>query len=156
MTTKKKHKVAATRTTHKVRAKRIAKHGPALGVILGVALFMLDFLNVNIDLLSRENRPPEINDKIQLSRSFVPVGETTTAIVFVTDPDGDEDEIHYFWGSSLGKIQLDRFQGPKCTYVAPNQPGVDIITVTVYDDEGATARDFAIITIKEAENVESP
>ena len=136
--------------------KRVARHGTVVGAILGIALFSLDFFNVDIDLLSRENRPPEIRDRIQLSRSIVPVGETVTAIVFVNDPDGDEEEIHYFWGSSLGKIQLDRFQGPKCTYIAPDQTGVDVITVTVYDDEGATNRDFTLITIKEVAKVKSP
>ncbi len=131
--------------------KRIIRHGSVIGAVFAIVVFLLDFFNVNIDLLSTENRPPEIHDRIQLSRSCVPVGGTATAIVFVTDPDGDEDELHYFWGSSLGTIQLDRFGGPKCTYIAPGQPGVDFITVIVYDDEGATARDFTHITVKEAE-----
>lgn len=128
--------------------KRILKHGSIYGAIFGVIVFMLDFFNVNVDVLSKENRPPEIQDKIQLSRNCVPVGETATAIVLVND-DNDEDEIHYFWGSSLGRIQLDRFQGPKCTYIAPDQPGVDFITVTVYDGEGATDKDFIHVTIVE-------
>ena len=131
--------------------KRIVKHGSVIGAIFAVVVFLCDLFNINFDLLSRENRPPEIQDNIQLSRSIVPVGETLTAMVFVTDPDGDEEEIHYFWGCSLGRIQLDRFQGPKCTYIAPDQPGVDFITVTAYDSEGSTTRDFTLVTIKEAE-----
>ena len=130
--------------------KRIIRHGSVVGAVFAIVVFLLDFFNVNIDLLSRENRPPEFHDKIQLSRSCVPVGGTATAIVFVTDPDGDEDELHYFWGSSLGTIQLDRFGGPKCTYIAPDQPGVDFITVIVYDGEGATDKDFIHVTIVEA------
>ena len=130
--------------------KRILRNASVFGAGFGIVVFMLDFFNVSIDILSRENRPPEIQDKIQLSRNCVPVGETATAIIFVTDPDEAEDEIHYFWGSSLGTIQLDRFQGPKCTYIAPDQPGVDFITITVYDGEGATDKDFIHVTIVEA------
>ena len=67
--------------------KRFMRHGTVIGASFAVVVFMLDFFNVDWDLFSRENRPPEIQDKIQLSRSCVPVGETATAIVFVTDPD---------------------------------------------------------------------
>jgi osmoprotectant transport system substrate-binding protein len=45
--------------------------------------------------------------------------------------------------------QLDRFGEPEITYVAPDQPGVDFITVIVHDREGATDRDFRTITITE-------
>ena len=135
--------------TDKGFIKRIARHGPVVGGVVGVLLFLLDFFNVNIDFLSRENRPPEIQEGVRISRNVVSVGETLTAMVIASDPDGG-DEIDYFWGSACGRIQLDRFGGPKVTYIAPEQPGVDMITVTVYDKEGKTDRDFVIITIIES------
>jgi osmoprotectant transport system substrate-binding protein len=51
----------------------------------------------------------------------------------------------------LGRIgeQLNRFEGPQITYVAPDQPGTDFITIIVNDREGATDRDFRTITVTE-------
>ena len=137
------------------RFKRIVKWAAPIGVVLGVLVFALDFFNIYVDFISRGNRPPEIHDGVQISRNIIPVGETLNAMVIATDPDTG-DEIDYFWGSACGKIQLDRFGGPKVTYIAPNQPGPDIITVTVYDQEGATDRDFEVITIIEAQETGSP
>ena len=111
--------------------------------------FPLDIFNVELDVLSRVNRPPEIHGSVQLTRSVVSVGETATARVFATDPDGREEEIRYFWGAALGRIQLDRFTDDQCTYIAPDRPGVDFITITVYDNKGESARDFVIVTIVE-------
>ena len=136
------------------RFKRIAKWAAPIGLVLGVIVFALDFFNIYIDFISRGNRPPEIHDGIQISRNIIPVGETLNAMVMATDPEGDE--LEYFWGSSCGNIQLDRFGGPKITYIAPDQPGIDFITVTVYDQEGATDRDFEVLTIIEAETTGSP
>ena len=133
--------------------KRIFKRAPLIGVIFAVIVFVLDFFNVYVDFISSENRPPEIHD-IRISRNVVPVGETSNAMVIASDPDGG-DEIDYFWGSACGKIQLDRFGGPKVTYIAPDQPGIDVITVTVYDQEGDTVRDFEVITIIESGKAES-
>ena len=137
------------------RFKWIVKRGPVIGVVFAVIVFALDFFNVYVDFISRENRPPKIHDGIRISRTVVPVGETLNAMVIATDPDRG-DEIKYFWGSACGTIQLDRFGGPKVTYIAPNQPGPDIITVTVYDQEGATDRDFEVITIIEAQETGAP
>ena len=130
--------------------KRILKRAPLIGGIFAVIVFALDFFNVYVDFISSENRPPEIHDGIRISRNVIPVGETLNAMVIATDPDGG-NKIEYFWGSACGKIQLDRFGGPKVTYIAPGQPGIDIITVTVYDQEGATDRDFEVITIIDIE-----
>ena len=137
------------------RFKWILKRGPLIGVVFAVIVFMLDFFNIYVDFISRENRPPEIHDGIRVSRNVVLVRETLNAMVIATDPDTG-DEIDYFWGSACGKIQLDRFGGPKVTYIAPDQPGIDFITVTVYDQEGATDRDFEVLTIIEAETTGSP
>ena len=64
------------------------------------------------------NQPPTIQN-FQLSRDTVPVGETVDARVIVKDPNLPDDEIHYFWAAHLGRIgeQLNRFEGPKITYV---------------------------------------
>ncbi len=104
------------------------------------------------------NRPPEIQEGIRLSQPVVSVGEIVPVRVIVKDPDLPDDEIHYFWTAHLGKIgeQLDRFQGPEVIYVAPDLPGIDVISVMVYDREGETDKDFCIVTIREAERLGSP
>ena len=96
------------------------------------------------------NHAPTIQEGIRLSQPVVPVGETVTARVIVNDPDAG-DEISYFWAAQLGKIgeQLNRFEGPKVIYVAPDQPCVDFITVIVYDREGKTDKEFRAITVTE-------
>jgi len=103
------------------------------------------------------NRPPTIQDGIRLSRDVLSVGETVSVRVIVNDPNAG-DEINYFWAAHSGTIgkQLDRFQGPEVTYVAPDLPGIDVITVMVYDRKGETDKDFCMVTIKEAERVRSP
>ena len=103
------------------------------------------------------NAPPVIQDGIRLSRPVVSVGEIVPVRVIVKDPDA-KDEISYFWAAHSGRIgeQLDRFQGPEVIYVAPDRPGVDVISVVVYDRKGETDKDFCIITIKEAEGLGSP
>jgi len=104
------------------------------------------------------NEPPVIQDGIRLSRPVVSVGEMVPVRVIVKDPDVPDDEIRYFWTAHSGKIgeQLDRFQGPEVIYVAPDRPGIDVISVMVYDRKGETDKDFCIITIKEAEGLGSP
>jgi osmoprotectant transport system substrate-binding protein len=98
-----------------------------------------------------ENEPPIIQDSIKLSREVVQIGETIDARVIVKDPNLPDDEIHYFWAAQMGQIgkQLNRFQGPQVTYVAPADPCVDFITITVHDREGETAKDFRAITVTE-------
>jgi len=142
--------VAKKKVPDKGGFKRIIRWWPLIAGVFGAIVFMLDFFNIYVDFISRENRPPEIHDGIRISQNVVPAGETLTAMVIATDPDRG-DEIEYFWGSACGNIQLDRFgSSPKITYIAPEQPGVDVITVTVYDKKGAVDRDFEVITIIEA------
>ena len=103
------------------------------------------------------NHPPVIQDGIRLSRPVVSVGEMVPVRVIVKDPDED-DKIKYWWEAQSGRIgeQLDRFQGPEVVYVAPDLPGMDVISVMVHDREGETDRDFCIVTVVEAERLESP
>jgi hypothetical protein len=129
-----------------------AKWLGAAAAAVAIVSFSLDFFNV--DIVSNENRPPEIRRGPELARTFVSPRETIAAKVWATDADGDE--LEYFWGVSFGTIQLDRFPGPKATYVAPDRPGVDFIRVTVSDPEGATDQAFAAITIVEGGKVKSP
>ena len=117
-----------------------------LMAILGWVLIIVWYLLNIIGNGGGGNLPPEIRDTL-VAQTRVETGQTVSARVFATDADGDE--IHYFWGAVLGRIQLDRFQDDGCTYIAPDLPGIDIITVTVYDDEDASDRDFVIITIVE-------
>ena len=121
--------------------------GPVAAAIMTV-LYTINMLGLT--LRTPPNQPPEIQAGIRLSQEIVVVGETISARVIVKDPDAG-DEIHYFWAAHLGRIgkQLDRFQGPQVTYVAPDQPGVDFITVVVYDGEGETDREFRPITVTE-------
>jgi osmoprotectant transport system substrate-binding protein len=96
------------------------------------------------------DQPPTIQS-FQLSQDSVPAGETLDARVIVQDPNLPDDEIDYFWQAYLGNIgeQLNRFQGPEVTYVAPDQPGVDFIAIIVHDRQGGTDREFRAITITE-------
>ncbi len=96
------------------------------------------------------NRPPTIQE-FRVGRETLAVGETVDARIFVEDPDLPDDEIHYFWAARKGRIGVQpiRFQGSQVTYVAPDHPVDDVITVVVYDQEGKTDKDFKIITITE-------
>ncbi len=118
-----------------------------IGIVVMIVWTLIQMINI-------ENRPPTIQDGIRLSRPVVSVGEMVPVRVIVTDPDA-KDEIHYFWTAYSGKIgeQLDRFQGPEVIYVAPDLPGIDVISVMVYDRKGETDKDFCIVTIKEAERL---
>jgi len=129
-----------------------AKWLGAAAAAVAIVSFSLDFFNV--DIVSNENRPPEIRRGPELARTFVSPRETIAAKVWATDADGDE--LEYFWGASFGTIQLDRFPGPKATYVAPDRPGVDFIRVTVNDPEGATDQAYTSITIVEGGEVKYP
>jgi len=126
---------------------------PVTAAIMTI-LYILNMVGV---LPPLPNRPPEIQDGIRLSRPVVSVGEIVPVRVIVKDPDAG-DETHYFWAAYSGKIgeQLDRFQGPEVIYVAPDLPGIDIITVMVYDREGETDKDCCIVTIREVERLRSP
>lgn len=123
--------------------------------LLAVIGWALWITNIVLDRLEKAreaeiNQPPVIQN-LQLDRDKVAVGETVDARVIVKDDNLPEDEIDYFWQAHLGKIgtQLNRFQGPQVTYVAPDQPGVDFIEVMVNDREGETDRDFRPVTITE-------
>ena len=126
---------------------------PVTAAIMTV-LYILNMVGV---LPVPPNRPPEIQDGIRLSRPVVSVGEMVPVRVIVKDPDA-KDEISYHWAAYSGKIgeQLNRFQSSEVIYVAPNLPGIDVISVMVYDRKGETDKDFCIVTIKEAERLESP
>ncbi len=100
-----------------------------------------------VNLMPAGGNVPPIIHGIEVSPSTVQTGQTASVRVHASDPDGDE--IHYFWGSALGRIQLDRFQDDQCTYVAPDLPGVDFVWVTAYDDKGAEVEGFEIVTIAE-------
>ena len=104
------------------------------------------------------NQPPVIQDGIRINPPVVSVGEMVPVRVIVNDSDLPDDEINYYWEAYSGKIgeQLDRFQGPDVIYVAPDLPGTDVISVSVWDREGRTDKDFCIVTIVEAERLGSP
>jgi osmoprotectant transport system substrate-binding protein len=119
-------------------------------LVSGVAAVVGWALLIMANMPGTDPQPPTIQD-FHLSQETVEVGETISAKVIVYDPNLPDDEIQYFWAAQLGQIgeQLNRFEGPQVTYVAPDQPGVDFITIIVNDREGATDRDFRTITITE-------
>jgi osmoprotectant transport system substrate-binding protein len=121
-----------------------------IALLSGIAAVVGWALLIVANLPGTDPQPPTIQN-LQLSQDIVEAGETVSAKVFVHDPNLPDDEIHYHWAAQLGRIgeQLDRFEGPQVTYVAPDQPGIDFITVMVYDRKGATDRDFRHITITE-------
>ena len=122
-----------------------------IGMVVMIVWYLMQMINIG-------NRPPEIQDGIRLSRPVVSVGEIVPVRVIVKDPNLPDDEIRYFWVAHSGKIgeQLNRFQGPEVIYVAPDLPGIDVISVMVYDRKGETDKDFCIVTIKESEGLRSP
>ncbi len=140
------------------RFKRIVKWAAPIGVVFAIIVFALDFFNIYVDFISRGNEPPAIQDGIRLSRPVVSVGEIVPVRVIVKDPNLPDDEIRYFWVAHRGKIgeQLYRFQGSEVIYVAPDLPGIDVISVMVYDRKGETDKDFCIVTVVEAEGLGSP
>ncbi len=119
-------------------------------LVSGIAAVVGWGLLIMANMPGTDPQPPAIQD-FQLSQETVEVGETVSARVIVHDPNLPDDEIHYFWAAQLGRIgeQLNRFEGPQVTYVAPDQPGTDFITIIVNDREGATDRDFRAITVTE-------
>ena len=125
---------------------------------MGIAGYIL-WISIMIPTCTERaaNHPPTIQDGIGISRPMVSVGDKVPVRVIVKDPD-EGDEIKYFWVAQLGRIgeQLDRFQGPEVIYVAPDLPGIDVISVMVHDREGETDKDFCIVTIVEAERLGSP
>jgi osmoprotectant transport system substrate-binding protein len=132
------------------------KKGPKISIdrwitlVSGIAAVVGWALLIMANMPGTDPQPPTIQD-FQLSQETVEVGETVSARVIVHDPNLPDDEIHYFWAAQLGRIgeQLNRFEGPQVTYVAPDQPGTDFITIIVNDREGATDRDFRTITVTE-------
>ena len=135
--------------------KSIGKNLGPVAMAIMIVWYVFDILGVTFR--SPPNQPPAIQDGIRLSRPVVSVGEMVPVRVIVKDPDLPDDEIHYFWTAYSGKIgeQLDRFQGPEVIYVAPDLPGIDVISVMVYDRKGETDKDCYIVTIKEAERLGS-
>ena len=120
-----------------------------VAMVIMIVWYLMQMINIG-------NRAPEIQDGIRLSRPVVSVGEIVSVRVIVKDPDAG-DEINYYWTAHRGKIgeQLDRFQDAEITYVAPALPGIDVITVMVYDRAGETDKDFCIVTIEEAERLKA-
>jgi osmoprotectant transport system substrate-binding protein len=121
-----------------------------IALLSGIAAVVGWALLIIANLPGPDPQPPTIQH-LQLSQETVEAGETVSARVIVHDPNLPDDEIRYSWAAQLGRIgeQLDRFEGPQVTYVAPDQPGVDFITVIVHDRAGAIDRDFRHITITE-------
>ena len=113
--------------------------------ILGWGLLIVFYVMMMTPNEDGENLPPVIHD-IQVTPKTIQTGQTVSAKAFATDPNGDQ--VHYIWGSVLGRIQLDRFKDDQCTYIAPDLPGLDIITLKVYDKDGSDDR-FEIVTIVE-------
>jgi len=133
------------RKRQRISTERLLGILSAIMAVLGWALLIWN------NLPSAENYPPAIQDGIQLSQEMVPAGETVSVRVIVNDSNLPDDELHYFWAAQLGRIgeQLNRFYGPEATYIAPDQPCLDFITIIVHDREGETAKDFRAITVTE-------
>jgi hypothetical protein len=132
----------------KVSLDRLIALSSGLMAVVGWALLIIAQIASNSAGL--KSQPPVIED-FHIAREVVQTGETVDIQVFVKDPNQPEDVIKYFWAAQLGKIgeQLDRFQGPKVTYIAPDEPGIDFITIIVQDRDGGTDRDFKTVTITE-------
>ena len=113
--------------------------------ILGWGLLIVFYVTMIGGGGDEKSLPPVIHD-IQVTPETVETGQTVSAKAFASDPDGDE--IHYIWGAVEGTIQLDRFKDDQCTYIAPDLPGIDVITLKVYDKDGCDNR-FEIITVVE-------
>ena len=114
--------------------------------ILGWGLLIAFYVTIMTPDGDGENHPPVIDDT-RVTQTIVETGQTVSAKVVATDP--DRDELDYFWGAVKGTIQLDRFKDDQCTYIAPDLPGIDVITVTVQDNENASDKDFVIVTVVE-------
>ena len=102
-------------------------------------------------------KPPPLQIvNIQVTPGTVQTGQTASIRVFTTGG----SKINYIYRAVSGTIgkQPDPFQRyeDKATYVAPGLPGGDVITVIVYDEKGEEDKDFCIVTIVEAERIESP
>ncbi len=115
--------------------------------VIGWALLIV----VNMPQCSAPENSKPVIQFLQLDRDAVTIGETIDAKVIVNDPDFPNDEIDYFWQAYRGRIgiQLDRFQGPQVSYVAPDQPGIDFIEVIINDRDGLTDKEYKVITITE-------
>jgi hypothetical protein len=137
-------------TTRKTSEKKTLSHimlnwvAPTMAVV-GWLLLIIFYVIALLDDAGGENLPPAIHD-IQVTPETIQTGQTVSAKAFATDPDGDD--IYYIWNSILGRIQLDRFKDDQCTYVAPDLPGADVITIKVYDKDGSDT-EFEIITVVE-------
>lgn len=117
-----------------------------LMAVLGWLLIIIYYLMVIGN--PGKNLPPVIH-KIKVSPLIAPgtvkTGLAASVQAFATDPDGDK--ITYIWGSAMERIQLDRFQDDRCTYIAPAHPGIDFIWLIVSDKAGAENRDFVTVII---------
>ena len=116
-----------------------------LMAVVGWLLLIVFYLMAMVCNDDGGNGSPIIHE-IQVTPKTVQTGQTVSVKAFASDPDGDE--IHYIWGSVLGRIQLDRFRDDQCTYIAPDLPGADVITMKAYDKDGSD-NGFEIITIVE-------
>jgi hypothetical protein len=113
--------------------------------VAGWLLLIIFYLMAMCGGGDEENLPPAIHD-LQVTPKTIQTGQPVSAKAFATDP--NDDQLHYIWGSVLGRIQLDRFKDDQCTYIAPDLPGIDVITLKVYDKDGCDNR-FEIITVVE-------
>ena len=116
-----------------------------LMAVVGWLLLIIFYVMAMVESDDGGNGSPMIHE-IQVTPKTVQTGQTASAKAFASDPDGDE--INYIWDCVLGRIQLDPHGDDQCTYIAPDLPGADVITLKVYDKDGS-ANSYETITIKD-------
>jgi chitinase len=79
------------------------------------------------------NTPPVV-ESLTTDCPKVKKGHSGTLFCLASDPDGDE--LSYEWSAERGSISGE---GPEVTWIAPNEYGNFIITVTVSDGRGGEA-----------------
>jgi len=118
-----------------------------------VILLLVSF--AGCDNAAVSNHPPIIvNDEIAVSPSVIKTGSKAILTVVEVE-DLDSDPITYTWEAHRGKVP----EGPRAEsmidYVAPNEPGDDVIKVTVSDGRGGV--DVAVLVIRvEASETATP